>query len=172
MLDKKQITEEYNAQADKFRKWGDETGFNQLLRDLSKMIGDMKEAGLDVALDVQESSSEQAFTLFEQRTGLTTPLSGILRIGSTQKMIAIAISQNNLPCLKIGVSEFDIRFNGAAPVVRAKIYDVQKDHEALQKLQKEIIRLAARTAIIRENDVAESFGEKRSGLRKGGLKPL
>lgn len=172
MLDKKKITEEYNTQSATFRKWADETGLNQLLRDLSKMIGDMKEAGLDVALDMIENPSERAFNLFGENRNRTTPLSGILHIGSMQKLLAITVVENEQPCLKLGVSDFDIRFNGASPTLRAKVYDIKNDADAMIKLQKEIIRLAARTAIIRENDVAESFGEKRSGLRKGGLKPL
>lgn len=178
MLTPRQIADEFNLQTEKFRARGKETGFDKALQDLSLMIRDLKEAEIDVSLSMIENSSEQAFSMFPP-IGLAVPLSGILRIGGMEKMIGLAVMENGRQCLKLAVSDFDIRFNGAhhtfkngtgTNAVKSTVYDLKDDPEALTKMQKDIIRIAARTNIVQENDITEAFGTHAESLRKPRFK--
>lgn len=177
-LTPKEISIEFSAKTAKFRSWAQESGADVALQNLSKAIADLKASGVEVSLVLGEYPSEQAFSMFKAG-GLTTPLSGILRIGGVEKLIALTVKENDEPCLKLGVSMFDIRFNGANFVlkdtegtnaVRATVYDLKNDQDSIVKFQRDIILIAARTAVIRENDAAGAFSNDEDGLRKSSPK--
>ena len=161
-----EITSEFNAQKDEFRTYCEKSELGNALRDLAQMVGDLKTSGIDVGLDMFEMPSEMTFKLFHDG-GKTVPLGGVLRIGTHQRLIGIMTEFNNKPCLQLGVSRLDIRFQGthATPtstksienIVRGKLYDLKKDPDALFAFQKDILHAAARTDVIQEYDAHSAF---------------
>lgn len=162
------ISHEFNAKKGEFREYCEQSGLGTVLRDLSSMIDDLKTGGVDVSLDLLEMPSELAFKLFADG-GKTVPLSGILRIGAHHRLVGIMTQFNEKPCMKLGVSRFDIRHQGTNAltnskntaienVVRATVYDLKKDENALVTLQKDILHAAARTEVIQEYDTQNALG--------------
>jgi hypothetical protein len=176
-LEPHQIAEEFNTQKNSVAATWEKSGLSGALRDLSLALADMKTAGLDVSLEIFGSPSEQAFGMFPSG-GLTVPVSGILREGHMHRLLAIATKVSGEGALQLALSEFDVRFNGAdAQVkdgvvdskVRATIFDLAKDPEALIKFQREVIRHASRNEAVDNNDAGEAF-DKKDALRKQSLK--
>ncbi len=174
-LDANSISSEFNAAKEKFSRSFAASGLDEAVTSLSLVIGDMKKAGMDVELTLFGDASEQAFDLFAGG-GLTVPVTGILRMGPIHRLIGIATKENNIPVLKIGISEFDIRFQGVDATssegvisgkLRALTFDLRKE-DGLEKLQKEIIRHSARNAVLNEHDVAGVF-DNGAALRKPSL---
>lgn len=166
-----EISDEFNGKKAEFRGYCEQSGLGAVLRDLSTMVDDLKTGGVDVSLDLLEMPSELAFKLFADG-GKTVPLSGILRIGTHHRLVGIMTQFQEKPCMKLGVSRFDIRHQGTngntnsknsaiESVVRATVYDLRKDENALVTLQKDILHAAARTEVIQEYDVQNAFGHGR-----------
>lgn len=164
-LTPQQIREEFNQRREKFAAWGETTGFGQALENLSLALRDLQDGGLDVRLDITGTAAEQAFALFPQG-GITTPISGVLHINNIQYLLALAVRHDGKDCLKLAVSEFDIRFQGVTGTVqheklrqsvRAQIYDLKRDPDALVKFQEYVINQSARNQVIADRDVAGSL---------------
>ncbi|MFN7114280.1 MAG: hypothetical protein ACK4PK_07955 [Alphaproteobacteria bacterium] len=160
-----QIREEFNARKAKFAKWGEETGFNTALQDISGAIADLRAGGIDVSLEISGDSSQQAFAL-RPDTSVITPIFGILRINHIHRLFSITVKESDKPCLKVSLSDFDIRYQGThgeikdgklRNLIRSKTYDFKKDPDALVKFQQEIIHFSARNAVVADNDIANSF---------------
>ncbi len=176
-LDIKSIAEEFNERKNDFHQWGNEAKFLPLLQQLSQIFHDMRAAGLDVSLNITGDVSNLAFRMFPK--GITVPIEGIVRIGANERLLAIAVKDRTGACLKLALSELDIRHDGMdmslsdgtiKTVIRSNIYDLNQDPDALIKFQKEIIRFSARNEVIFESDIAEAFEGTRK-LRKNMLKP-
>ncbi|MDE1153886.1 MAG: hypothetical protein PW788_15240 [Micavibrio sp.] len=168
-LNASEISAEFNNQREKFGAFAGKTGLDTAVKDLSRLIGDLQGAGLDVELTLFGDASEQAFSLFETG-GLTVPVSGILRMGPIHRLVGIATKEGNQNVVKLAISEFDIRFNGVEgklkddsidSVIRHKSYDLKDDNDALVKLAEEIIRHCARNDVINSNDALGVFDNGR-----------
>lgn len=164
-LTPQQIRDAFNQHREKFAAWGTSTGFGQALENLSLALRDMQDSGLDVRLDITGTAAEQAFALFPPG-GITVPISGILHINNIQYILALAVRHEGKDCLKLGVSEFDIRFQGATGTVkdeklrqsvRAEIFDLKRDPDALVKFQQYVINQSARNQVIADRDIAGSL---------------
>lgn len=164
-LTPQKIREEFNQRHKKFADWGDTSGFGQALENLSLALRDLQDGGLDVRLDISGTAAEQAFALFAPG-GLTTPISGILHINNIQYLLALAVRHEGKDCLKLAVSEFDIRFQGVTgtvqneklrQTVRSEIYDLKRDPDALVKFQQYVINQSARNQVVADHDVAGSL---------------
>jgi hypothetical protein len=175
-LPREKISEEFNASKREFAAYGEKSGFDVALRNISTAIGELKEAGIDVSLEVFGDSSEQAFDLFAT-SSVTVPISGVLRIGPIQRLFALATKADSKNVLIIGLSNYDIRFNGpdakieegiVSGRVRSINFDLKKDPDALVKFQQEIINHAARNAVVNDNDAAQVF-DSATTLRKPAL---
>ncbi len=175
-LPREKITAEFNAAKDEFASYGAKSGFDKALQNISTAIGELKEAGIDVSLEVFGDSSEQAFDLFSNAS-VTVPISGVLRIGSIHRLFGLATKSGGKNALQIGLSNFDIRYNGAeikiedgvaTSNVRAIVFDLKNDPDALVKFQQEIITHAARNAVVNDNDAAQVF-DSATALRKSTL---
>lgn len=177
-LTPKRIAEEYNQHSASFRGLGDNTGFTEALQQISQAIRDLREAEIDVSLDITGGASEMSFLMF--KIPAVVPIGGVLHIGSNQRLFALCTNDEDGRGLKLALTKHDIRHDGfdwhvednglARPAPQVHIYDLQNDPDALIKLQQEIIRFAARNAVIFENDVAEAFEGNRK-LRKYVFKP-
>ena len=179
-LEPSQISATFNSQMQRFTTMLEKSNAGAALEDLSRAIADIRDAGYDVALTLFGTPSEQAFDLFPGSNGLIVPISGVLRIGPIEHLVGLAVEIDKLPALKLGVSEFDIRFQGTEGsitnnvfkgTVRQTIYDLKGDPEALVKLQTEIIRHCARNDYINDRDVANGF-DNNARLRKAGPRLL
>lgn len=147
------------------------------MQELSLAVGELKDAGIDVSLEIFGDASELAFAMFEG-PGMICPVSGVLRIGNIHRLVAFMTESADKPCLKLALSKFDIRFNGADGTlkdskldnqVRSTVYDLKNDPDALSKFQQEIIRFDARNMVVYEQEKADMFGHGQ-GLRKRPLR--
>lgn len=170
-----EIRAEFNAQKERFTNEHVKSGLLQVFEDLSNAISDIKAQGHDLSLEFFGNPSEQAFAMFPRGNGqLTTPVSGILRTGTNHRLLAISTTVSGQPALQIALSEFDIRHSGADAtiktsgdsashtgsiegVVRAKVYDLKNDPDALFKFQQDVLRHCARNEVINDHDVAGAF---------------
>lgn len=168
------IREEFNAQQDKHEKLWSGSGLTQALEDLSLALRDLRQQGHDVSLEMISTPAEQVFSMLPQGNGMTVPVSGVLRIGDIHYLLSIATKHNGFDCLKLCVSEFDIRFQGVVgkikendfrQAVRANIYDLKGDSDALVKFQKEIIRHCARNRVIADHDPAGTLMPEAQGKK-------
>lgn len=164
------IRAEFNSSKEDFRGFADRSGLTRALASLSDMLGDLQDAGLDVSLEMLGGASEQAFDLFKENS-ITVPVSGILRIGPIHRLLGISTSLEGKPALVIGLSEFDIRYSGPEGVVREGVidgklravhFDLNADPDALLKLEKTIIRYAARSEAIADIDDRRAFENTKS----------
>ncbi|MDP2206140.1 MAG: hypothetical protein Q8K65_07520 [Alphaproteobacteria bacterium] len=182
-LTPEQIRDEFNARKEKFSQWGEETGFNAALQGISTALADLRAGGIDVSLEILGDSSQQAFAL-RPDVSVTSPISGVLRINHIHRLFSITVRESDKPCLKVSLSDFDIRYQGAhgeikegklRNVIRTKTYDFKKDPDALVKFQQEIIQFSARNAVVAENDVANAFdtgiSTKKPALKSALKKP-
>lgn len=154
------IRDEFNAQTDAHEKSWAKAGLNSALENISLALRDLNASGIDVSLEMLGTPSEQSFAMLLD-SGMTVPVSGILRIGHIHYLLSIAVKHGGQECLKLCMSEFDIRFQGVRgkikendfrQVVRSNIYDLKGDADALAKFQKEIICHAARNHVIDGHD--------------------
>ena len=175
-LPREKISEEFNASKREFAAYGEKSGFGIALQNISTAIGELKESGIDVSLEIFGDASEQAFDLFPT-TSVTVPISGVLRIGPIHRLFALATKSDSKNALIIGLSNYDIRFNGPdakfedgliSGKVRSLTFDLKKDPDALVKFQQEIINHAARNAVVNDNDAAQAF-DSATTLRKSVL---
>lgn len=173
-LTTQEIREEFNARKNKFAAWGEETGFNTVLQHISTAIKDLREGGIDVSLEISGDSSEQAFAM-RKNSQITTPISGILRINNIERLFSITVKEGGKPCLRVSVSDFDIRFNGVEGavedgrirnVVRHKSFDFKNNDDALKNFQLEIIHYSARNAVIADNDIENSLNTGMRGKKQ------
>lgn len=177
-----EIKAEFNAQKTRFETDHAKSGLNAALEDLSQAIADIKAQGYDVSLEIFGNPSEQAFSMFQRGGGLTTPVSGILKSGGNHRLLAISTKVSGQPALQLAVSEFDIRYHGTDGKivlagesqklqgivdnsVRAKVYDLKKDPEAIVKFQKDVLFHCARNEAVNDRDVAGAF-DNGTSLRK------
>jgi len=178
-----EIRAEFNAQKERFTSEHVKSGLLPVIEDLSQAIADLKAQGHDLSLEFFGNPSEQAFAMFPRGGGqLTSPVSGILRTGTNHRLLAISTTVNDKPALQLALSEFDIRHSGADAtiktsgdaasqsgsiqgIVRAKVYDLKGDPNALVKFQQDVLRHCARNDVINEHDVAGAF-DNGAGIRK------
>jgi len=171
------IREEFNVQRNAHEASWAKSGLTTALENLSLSLRDLNDNGIDVSLEIMGTPSEQAFAMLPEK-GMTVPVSGVLRIGHIHYLLSIATKHGGEDCLKLCLSEFDIRFQGVKgkmkenefkQTVRAKVFDLKRDPDALIQLQKEIIRHAARNSVIDAHDHGATLDT--GGLRKkAGLK--
>jgi hypothetical protein len=177
-----EIRDEFNAQKTRFETDHAKSGLSEALESLSQAIADIRAQGYDVSLEIFGNPSEQAFGMFQRGGGLTTPVSGVLKSGNNHRLLAFSTKVNGQPALQLAVSEFDIRHNGmngklvipggtdkkevdADNVVRAKIYDLKRDPEAMVKFQKDVLFHCARNEAVNDRDVANAF-DNGTSIRK------
>ncbi len=153
-----QISAEFNTRKNIFSTYNATTGLNDVLQDLSRAIDALKNAKIDVSLEMSPAVSEQAFSMFVPfGANLMCALGGILKVGSAHYMVCLATERDKKPVLQIALSKHDIRYNGSNTTandgttrdnaVRADIFDLKNDPEALIKFQQAVIEQAARTKL-------------------------
>lgn len=150
-LSKDQLTKIFNDKSEETRVDGRRSGMTGVLEQLGAIVNDMKDLNMDVDLEMHGSTSELAFDMFDGADdSIDVGASGILRIGSHHKLIAVATEVNNKACLQLAISDFDIRYNGKGDV-ESTVYDMQKDSDAMTNLQKEILTEYAAVTYIKES---------------------
>lgn len=142
-----------------------------ILRGLSEMTALLQAAGMDIRLTVFQSAAPMAFNFFTEKE-LTIPVCGILEIGETQRLLAIATRADKKKCLKIGISYQDIRFIGGKTSPDTS-FDVGNDADAWIAMQKQLLEWVAREKLIRDNDVAGGFENTAKSLKPAlkGISP-
>jgi hypothetical protein len=176
-MNPRQISDIFNEKKKKFASDCDKNGLARATEEFSLVINDLKMAGMDLSVEIFADASELGFAMFDTNS-IRTPVTGILHIGPIHRLFSFAVREGNEEVLKLAVSDFDIRFNGADGAVkdgkldnkvRATIYDLKADADALVKFQDEVLRMCARNAVIFEHDVAHAF-DKPATLQKPSLR--
>lgn len=161
-----EISDVFNEQKARFEKQHKASGLLDAMEQFSRAVGDLKAAGHDLSLQFHGNASEEAFSMFTRTGGLTVPVSGVLRIGPNERLVAFATKINGESVMQLGMSEFDIGHNGVdgkvaegniSPTVRANVFDMKNDPDALVKFQTEVLRSLARNEVVNERDVAGAF---------------
>lgn len=167
-LEKDQIRKEFNAQRQAQHRNYRTSGVDDVLRELGHVIADLRAEGINVSLTMLGTTSEQAVAMFPgNRTGLSVQATGILKIGNTELLLAIAFGvdgKGDGPT--IALSKGDMRNHGTAGqvitpklqnlnsevqnVVPAHLYTPSMSPDALIKLEKEIIRIAAADKVVND----------------------
>ncbi len=178
-MDPHQISDTFNARRRQFADDCEKHGLDQAVEAFSVAIRDLKTYGLDLSVEIFGDASELSFALFNS-SSIRTPVTGILHIGPIQRLFAFAVRIEDKPVLKLAMSEFDIRFNGADGTVtegkldnkvRAQIYDLKNDEDALVKFQDEVLRMAARNDVVFRHDIADAF-DKPHTLNKPSFRMM
>lgn len=182
-LTPEQIREHFNAQCVAHEASWTKSGLNTALENISLALQDLNNNGISVSLEIMGTPSEQAFGMLSE-SGMTVPVSGILRIDNAHFLLSVATKHSGQDCLKLCLSEFDIRFQGVRAKVkegdlrqnvRADIYDLKGDPDALVKFQKEIIRYSARNQVINDHNVGSTLetgiSRKKPALKSPLQKP-
>jgi len=182
-LTAEQIREHFNAQRVAHEESWAKSGLNTALENISLALQDLNNNGVAVSLEIMGTPSEQAFGMLSD-AGMTVPVSGVLRIGNAHFLLSVATKHSGQDCLKLCVSEFDIRFQGVKAkikesdfrqIVRADIYDLKGDPDALVKFQKEIIRYGARNQVIDDHNIGGTLetgiSRKKAALKSPLQKP-
>jgi hypothetical protein len=160
-----EIKDAFNASAAAVAMdWADH-GIMDGLKALSYALADLRRGGIDVSFEAHAGLSEQAFSLMSG--GVTMPVCGLLRIDHAYHMLGMAYKHEGKPCLKLALSQFDIRYQGVqghlsqnggiTNFIRSHIYDLKKDPAALEEFQKFVILRSARNRILKSADVADAF---------------
>lgn len=177
-LERNNIRAIFNAQKYVLADKWEAAGVNSLLKELSIVLADFQAEDIDISLDLNGTGSEQAFYMLEG--SVDVPVSGILTIGTEQRLLAISTEHQDRKCLLLALSDYDIRYNGVQGVicdnrifngVRATVYDFWNDPEAMANLQRGILRVAICNSHINDMDSKSSFGRKAAHIDKkiGGL---
>jgi hypothetical protein len=178
-MDPRQISDTFNAKRRQSQEEWERAGLLKATEDFSAAMSELKSAGMDVSVEIFADAAELGFALFDAHS-IRTPVTGILHIGPIHRLFAFCIREKDQPALKLAVSEFDIRFHGTEgkmdlkegdfnSKVRADIFDLKNDPDALIKLQEEVIRMNARNAVIFDHDKANFF-DKPDRLQKPVLR--
>lgn len=176
-MDPHQISDVFNAKKQAFAEDCEKHGLGQAVEAFSVAVNDLKAAGMDLSVEIFGDASELSFAMFNSQS-IRTPVTGILHIGPIHRLFAFAVQIDSKPVLQLAVSDFDVRFNGADGEIkdakldnkiRATIYDLKNDNDALVKFQEETLRMCARNSIVFGHDVAEAF-DKPQTLNKPSLR--
>jgi hypothetical protein len=165
------------SEADIRQRWQEatkdaaESKYNLRLQALSRAIGALQGAGIDVDLELFGQSSEMAFLMrVKNAKSWWQKESGILRVGNAQHLFTIIVhtqkeEEPKREAFLVKISSHDIRFEGARDNMRHDTYDLMHDPEALVKLQESILSVAKNQKAIAQNDVANAFN-------RGALLPM
>lgn len=165
MDDSNVIRDEFNKKKDSFRTQSEKDGLKDAVGILSRVVGDLKDAGLDVSLDLIAGGSEMSFYLFPNPS-LTMPVTGILRLGNMHRLLGVATELDKTSVLQVAISHFDYRLEGMTgkmtesrsinPAIRGKIFDMRKGSIEAE-LRDYLLVALARNDVVAEFDTAQSL---------------
>lgn len=165
MTDSSAIRDEFNKKKDAFRTQSEKDGLKDAVGILSRVIGDLKDAGLDVSLDLIAGGNEMAFYLFPNPS-LTMPVTGILRLGNMHRLLGVATELDKASVLQVAISHFDYRLEGTTakltegrninPAIRGKIFDLRKS-TIEGELRDYLLVTLARNDVVAEFDTMQSL---------------
>lgn len=155
------IRKHFNAQREAHEASWAKSGLTGAIENISLALQDLRQSGVEASLEIMGTPSDQVFGMLP-RNGMIVPVSGVLRIDNIHFLLSIATEHNEEKCLKLCLSKFDIRFQGVEAkikdgnlrqVVRAHIYDLKGDPDALVKFQQAIIFNSARNRVIDDHNI-------------------
>lgn len=162
-------------------------GVDDVLRQLSKAVKTMQDAGIDIAIDVRSGQYANAYDLLftnVEANNCNITVYGFFHVVGASQLWALADTINDAPAKKLVVSEF-ITAEGESRIewsskrkTPGEVFDLDEDADAIVKLQVHLARLAADRQIIREYDAADVFGRPSPSraqgqipMKKGLIKP-
>lgn len=147
----------------------------QLVAEISDMFAELHALNINVSLDLFATASETTFRLFDKdHSQIISPVSGILTIENMQYHFGISILHKSEPCLKMAVSQFDLRHEGTHAYITgntiysnvlANIYDCNQP-DGLKKFQIFIIEKAARQQELDKHDRSNALKGKTATFFK------
>ncbi len=155
----------------------EKTGIAGILRGMSEAIKALQDCGADVRLDVIPGSSATSYDLQESLCGpnhkgdSNITVYGYIRFASASRLFAVSRMHDGVAEQKLYVSSWDVPgpattgqlvVNGAYARVQieGQMFDFKTDSEALKKFQEFLVKNAADSAAVLENDSAGIFNKE------------
>lgn len=155
ILKPEKIQESFNASTARIRNEWEKSGVALALDSLSHAVANLRAAGIDVAIDMSPIPGEKAFAM--NAHGCVMPVSGILRLGHLQRLIAIQTRSHDANRLDILLSQFDTGVADNLAKTRALVYPLLTDKNAIVKFQTKIADDWARQQLMQEYDTQASL---------------
>ncbi|HYD19775.1 MAG TPA: hypothetical protein VEF76_14985 [Patescibacteria group bacterium] len=168
---------------DKQREQLQSRGVSSILKDLSETIGFFQEAGIEASIKVMPGGHSNAYDMMYVTSkpsggnSGTIDAYGYISIGSAQRLFAVASKIGKEDVCRLYVSDFNVTVEGGrnstdnggsktTTVIPGKAYDFKEDAEALKKLQRALVSIAAEYSAVTENDVARVFNRPVAAFTK------
>lgn len=143
-----------------------------IIEALSKAIKTLRDAGVDVHLQLSRSITEDSFPLAKKAGQLSCTfsltMSGVLKINQSEHLLTLSTTEGadetKRDVLKLYVSDREYSSRSLHDDFRGECFDLKTDAEALQKFQHFVINKASWNAVIRDHDVCDTFDN--TGVRR------
>lgn len=186
-LDNTGLRDAFDKAKEEQRAAFDKDGTATILQHLGTTVSKMQEIGIDIGIQVIAGDHASAYDMMYTVNasgalyGSSINAYGYIRIGATQHLFAIANKLGESDISQLYLSKFntgeaagrhstDGNKTKTHAAIPADMYDFRSDAEALKKLQKKLIEIAALEAIVMENDPAELFNAPSAPYTKPAAK--
>jgi hypothetical protein len=170
-LSASEIREQFDKARTDARNDLNQTGAGRILHYLSDTVAALQETGTDIKISVRANSHSNAYDMMYTVSGSgggTIEAHGFLRFGENSYLWAIASKHNSQAVERFYISKNNVVDEGgristdngqtsSRTVIPGTCYDFGEDPEALQKLQKQLIRICGSNEAILENDPSGVF---------------
>ncbi len=155
-----ELVKQFNETAEEYEK---EKGLTEAIEGLSFAISALKDAGIDVSLELNGWGGDQTFKMLNDEQGLRAGFTGFLRLGSQEHIISLITHDSAGPASTLHMSYYNNKFGVDK---RTWDFDLLNDPEAYEKFQQKVVTLAARNKVIADHDVTEAFENSNQLLLK------
>ena len=136
------------------------SNIDKALRNISKSVKRLQQAGLDISIDVHRMPNTMAFAMFTPPSRV--PIAGVIKISDVQLMFAIGEMEGNTKdILSLRLSYHDIRYHHQGEVAY-RAYDLKDESSEPYKIfQKNLLETAAQKAVVDQYDISDVFNKER-----------
>ncbi len=155
-----ELVKQFNATVEEYEK---EKSVIEAIEGLSFAVSALKDAGIDVSLDLNGWAGDQTFKMLNNEENLTAGFTGFLRLGTQEHIISLITQNSTGPASVLHMSYYNSKLGVDQ---RTWDFDLLNDPEAYEKFQQKIVSLAARNKVIADHDVTEAFENSNQLLLK------
>jgi hypothetical protein len=151
-LSKNELRSLFDEKAQNIRENLANHNADEAITALFLMVREMKEAGMNIALE-NLAVAPRAFYSLCPGTYPATAFAGLLHIGASQLLIGILMSARDL-VIAVGNDDWRLQCQGdnASAPSRFSLYSYLNDDDCICNLQKSLVETLARDSVIRELD--------------------
>lgn len=157
-------------------------GTTNILQGLSKTVGEMQQAGIDISIQVLAGDNTNAYDMVYTASKpaqlyASVNAYGYIRIGAAQHLFAVAAEVDDKSVSQLYLSRFNVTGEGFRSTpdngktrtntfIPADIFDFHDSRRALVEFQKKLIDIAAQQAVVTEADKSQVFNAPSSAYTK------